>query len=515
MDWIGLIKTYLRYFTQNGLGISLLLGYLLPKYIRYCRFVSIDKYLGFSIYLSYFTMLLLALAYWAYPNYLDHVESTVAMLGLMVKAGGALYPSIDSYTLHGLLYGPLLTETQAIFQWLPFDAITNSKIPGVFAFMVFALIASSTLRNVVSRGYLIILLMFGPYVFWTRAEPLFLLICITSWVACLRPSSWRWPVLGFAAGLATALKLHGFLYIFPFMCISWMVRPLDAKKTLQSLAWSICGGILALSLCFAPSSISVKNYWAYISLASHHEILYELAEKNLIYSFLMQIPVLTIFCWKSSSFNQRVCYGLIGFSIFLVSIAGAKAGAGLHHLMPFVIVNACLLEIFSDRGNRLAIDRLKYAFLLLSAYFLFSDMPKMVRSAIGNNDTSLQIEAREELVSFQARYPDMLMGVTENTKNYYSYTFYRVFLQAQGSQQIDPPAFMDLSYAGVSDDSLVRVFEYCNRPIVVMPNRGVPFSILNFYTSAPLFSDSIRNAFSKHYHKIKQGEFFDIYQCSP
>lgn len=513
MDWIGLIKNYLRYFTQNGLGISLLLGYLIDKYIHYFRARRVDAYLNILAYASFFAMLLIAFAYLYYPNYLDHVEATVANLGLMLNSGSSLYPSIDSYTLHGLLYGPLLTEIQAFFQWLPFDTLTNSKLPGVIAFFAFTVIAFCTLKDVVSRGYLVILLMFGPYLFWARSEPLFLIICIVSWTVCLRTDSWRWLVLGFAAGLACALKLHGFLYVFPFMCISWMAQPLKAREIFDSLALSVAAGLFALFICFYPNSVSIKNYWMYISLASHHEILYELAERNLIYSFLMQVPILAIFCWRSSSIKQKICYGLIVLSIFVVSIAGAKAGAGLHHLMPFVVVNACLLQVLSRPADKNSIQKFKYAFLILCAYFLMSDMPKMVLSVLNNDDGLSQIEARKELDSFQLRYSNMLMGVTEGLHDDYAYTFFRVLLQAEGSQQVDPAAFMDLQYAGVSDYPLVRIFENCHRPIAVLPHNGRPFAILNPYTSKPLFSDSLRTTFSKRYSKVEEGKFFDIYQC--
>ena len=510
------VYRFIKYFNMYGLGISLLLGWMIHKYKKNTFFAQTDNCVQFAFLFSYSVSILVGAAYVLYPNYLDHLEPTVASLGLIFKQGLSIYPALDEYTFHGLIYGPLLSEIQAIFQYFPFDAITNSKLPGFLSLLGVFAIAVRFFHTNLARGYLLILLPFGAFIFWTRAEPLFLLLCMLSWVVTRGHGNLKWLVLGVIAGCASAIKLHGFMYVLPYVCMAWILNPCRGIKCFTlSCALLIVGGILSTLVCYGPDPVSVGNFISLLRMASHHGVVYVLVEKNIVFGVLLLLPIWQIFRKGELSSNEKIAVGLITLNMAAVAFIGGKVGSGIHHMMPFILSNAAMIEIVMRDKELKNFEFYKYAFLIISVYFIFSVIPKSVQNEIRNYQPSSQLEAKDELLQFAQRYPNLLMAPTDEKRLPYSFTYLRVHLQAQNTLQLDTAAFMDLNYAGVTDQPLTNAITNCQRPFVVTPREGLAFSILNPYTSEPLFSDTTRNSFSQKYLKIEQGKFFDVFGCKP
>src|SRR5579871_411421 len=62
--------------------------------------------------------------YLSVPGYMDHIEASVASNVHYFRQGLALYPSPDSFTFHGLLYGPLLVELNSLGYLIPAGGVS-------------------------------------------------------------------------------------------------------------------------------------------------------------------------------------------------------------------------------------------------------------------------------------------------------------------------------------------------------------------------------------------------------
>ena len=170
--------------------------------------------------------------YVRYPNYLDHVEATVASIAWLGMSGHALYPNWVTGDVYGLVYGPVLFLLHGLFL-LIHPAIATSKILGVgFLLVSFALILiiikQKVANNLTSFLFVASLVMlfvpFGPFVYWTRAEPFLIFISAVALLVAirLRPMA-AGAIIGVLAGLASGFKLHGFIYVAP-MAIMTLAR---------------------------------------------------------------------------------------------------------------------------------------------------------------------------------------------------------------------------------------------------------------------------------------------------
>ena len=507
---LSLIKPYLFYISMHGLGISLLLGYGLGKLARGRAWRWTDGALQILATIAYVAMSGVAVAYLFYPNFIDHVEPTVASLGLIFRSGGDIYPPVDTYTFHGLLYGPLLAMVQALFQGLSDDPIFNAKLPGVLAFVGFFALSWYWIRPAMARGYLLIVLTFGLFVFWNRPEPFFLLlVALAAGLRASQHSRVAWLGLGLLTALAFGLKAHAILYILPWVYWRWH----DTRDDVMPAAtlWSL-GAAVGCVFCFAWPQVSVAHYLEYMRLASQHGISLRMLERNLVLVALMAVPLLLH--WNPWANAHRGVLAVALVCELLVAVVGAKPGAGTHHLLPFLFLNALVLSQMLQAPDARSREWVKYAMLLLALYLLLADLPRSVRSEAADNRFSIQPAIRQELTLIAREYPDALMGVSNGVAEPYARTFYRVLLISTGQPQLDAAAFMDLNFSGTGDRALADALRSCRRPVVVLPKDGAPFSIPNFYpTKTTLFSDEVRQTFQQSYHLVASKTFYDVYTC--
>ena len=447
--------------------------------------------------------ILISVSYLVYPNYIDHLESTVAVLGSVMQRGDNLYPIPDPYPYHGVLYGPALAEIQFIFQGVGLPTIIASKIPGILAFSISILILFRLNKTLLSRGYLLYLLPFGLMLFWNRADPFLLLIVSLSLLLGkdLVGNKYLPLLFGFFAGAASALKLHGAVYLFAVYLA--VVFPLSVSIS-SVLLFSIFS-VLSFLAFFIPQNVSINTFMSYIIFASVHGLSLRIWLNNFIYIVFLFFPILVL--WRSAKLELSACLNLIlilGIELFITVLA-SKPGSGIHHLLPFIPINAfIILKIGTKAECDENLIKLLYVSLIIPS--LVTALTLVVPML---NSWRLFDKAQKEVVQFEKKYPGIVMGLAD--KNSYQLSFLRVVLR---NEQIDYPAFMDLQYSGVSDNPFAENLNKCRIKNILLPKKGIPFSMTTNYSHEPLFSNKVREAFKEKFTRVESGEYFMVYMCS-
>lgn len=310
MDDIHLLWRFFAkiFLWERGTIFSLaaLLAYLVipPRVINNSRLINCR--IDYPVMLLYGLFLAIGIVYIAYPNYLDHVESTIASLGLVLESNRYLYPTPEMFPYHGLLYGPGLAATQTVSILLGLPVIPGSKLLGVVSFFISTFLMFDLIKGQIARGYLILLLPFDLFLFWDRAEPFFLLIvCLSLFFSKKYSKKAYLPLLiGILTGISSALKLHGFIYVFS-ACFAVIGT---ATLSISFLSLFIISSALSFLLFFLPEKIAIISFFEYIRLAGIHGLDLGMWIKNLIYLALISIPV--FLAWKESE-NRKNTYGTI------------------------------------------------------------------------------------------------------------------------------------------------------------------------------------------------------------
>ncbi len=456
---------------------------------------------NYFVTILFLFFIFIGVCYLFYPNFFDHVESTIASIGTVMKKGDSLYPNPEPYPYHGILYGPALAEIQGTFNWTGLSTIVKSKLPGFIAFLFSTLILFRISKCSASRGYLLYLLPFGGMLFWNRPEPFLLLIVSLSILLGqnLKNKVFLSIILGAFAGAASALKIQGFVYVFAV----YIAITFSKFISIQSIILFSFFSLLSFLTFFIPQNISINAYFYYLKSSSIHGLSLRIWIDNAIYLLFLLLPFF-FYYYKAKLEKVQIINLFLIFGIELfVSILGSKPGAGAHHLLPFIPTNAIIFrKLLSNENsvNKQLVNILYFSLIIPSFVAALSLVLPMI------NGWDKFDRAKNEVIYFESKYPGIIMGLADDST--YSYTFLRVIL---ANTQIDYPAFMDLQYSGIGDYAFAKHFRNRRIESVLIPNGGIPFSMNNPYTSKPLFSDSVRQVFSENYICVKIGEYFTVY----
>ena len=443
--------------------------------------------------------------YLAYPNYLSHIEPTVAWLGVVLRNGDFLYPApAGSYPYYGLLYGPALSEIQMVFQGLGLSTLVSSKLPGLVAFTFSAMILLRLNKNWLYRGYLLYLFPFGLMLFWNRADSFLLFIVSVSLLLgsnCAR-NKYLPILLGILGGAASALKMHGVAYVFT----AYLAVFFTAGVSISSILLFSIFSVLSFLAFFVPQNVSIIAFWGYLKLSCAHGLSLRLWLENLIYLIFLFFPLLIF--WRGAKLERNIKINLIlilGVEL-CITIVSAKAGAGFYHLLPLIPINVFIIQKICNKAvcDNSLVKVLYVSLIIVSVFAVLIDC--VVPMA---NSWRRFSEAQKEVVYFEKKYPRVLMGVTGNQG--YPYSFLRVMLR---NEQIDYNAFMDLQFSGIRDDTLAENLKNCRICCILLPNIEKPFSLNNYYTFKPLFSEKVREAFTAKYTRAESGKYYSMYTCS-
>jgi hypothetical protein len=467
---------------------------------------TVGKLCGYSTFAFFFLFVLIGTIYLFYPNYLNHVEPTVASLGVVMRSGDFLYPlPVGSYPYNGILYGPALFEIQAIFQCFGLSTLVSSKLPGLIAFIFSGLILLRLNKNLIYRGYLLYLFPFGLMLFWNRAEPLLLLIVSFSLLLGNKYSNNKYlPILmGILGGAASAMKMHGAAYVFA----AYLATVLSAGVSIFSIILFFIFSVLSFFAFFIPQNVSFIAFWGYLKLAgTNHGLSFRLWLESFVYLVFLIFPFLLF--WrraKAERFARIILFLILGIE-FCITIVAAKRGNGFYHLLPLIPINAFIItKINKNEANGNGLINVLYVSLIFISLLtvLLDFVLPMAKSWRQFSD------AKKEVVYFERKYTGMMMGVTNN--NEYPYSFLRVILR---NRQIDYAAYMDFQISGINDDTLVEDLKTCKINFVLLSNNRAFFSMNNYYTGKALFSEKVREAFAYKYKCAENGRYYSVYTCS-
>ena len=458
----------------------------------------------------------LALAYFLFPNYSDHAGPAMTGLGMKLLAGRPVYPALDDYSFHGLLYGPLVAEIQAAAIFLGstlggLPVMLASKLPGLVSFVVASalIFRMARGRNFGALYYTLFLLPFQILAFWNRCEPeLLLLVAAGFWSVEALPRRRALLAIGLCAGLASGMKLHGCLYIAP-AAIAFLSRHRFSADVVWLPLLAAAGAFL---LVFLPAGVSMPAFFDYLLLASGHGLSARIFLFNLVFMAALWSPLVVALA-ADGRVRELLRPSLLALAALQVAVAlvGSKPGAGLHHLLPFIPANALLFARYAEPGPR----TVNVATLTVWLAVFLPGLYTCVQQGLGMAANWRAFEtAQRELLLIKQTFPGTVMGLAG--RETFPLVYLRPLLETRDSPQVEYSSYMDLRLAGVSDRPLRDALDGCRIGHLAVPIGEPPFSMASIYTPAtPLFSDDLRDTFRRRFASVARGNWYEVFKCAP
>jgi len=454
-------------------------------------------------------------SYLLYPNFADHVEATVASISWLGMHGREFYPNWMVDDVYGLVYGPVLYLVQGLLL-LIVPTITALKIMGVVSLLLaFVLtfmvvkhkVADSNLTPFFTVASVVMLIMpLSPFAYWTRADPFLILISVCALLAAvtLNPVA-AGAIIGVLAGLATGLKVHGFIYVAPLAIMTLGRAAVQRDRFVVAIVGVACA-IIVILLPFCLKQSSLVGYLHYLRVAALHRFAFE---ENLLFAAALFAPIIAVWFWCKPVINPPELWLLGGLGISLATAVLIGGVSGPYHLLPFVpICLYCAIAILPTKEARRVGPIIFSVFLLAygPGFLLDSRIIKFYF-----DHSSVEREKVVELQTYLDNYPDSQVGISDGS--HYFDANYRIFSVLRGHPlHIDFAAWEDLAYVGVDEKTIVRFIETCEVPTWILP-LGTPFTKLSWYTKHPILSDDFRRIFSTNYKLIQTGEFYQVWKC--
>jgi hypothetical protein len=482
--------------------------------------VLIDALAALSIFAVFAYILTIAL-YLLYPNYLDPFQATVASISWLWMHGHELYPNWTSGYIYGLVYGPVLFLINGMALLLS-PSIFVSKLPGVLSLgaalgATWILLRWKTASSLASLFLLASLIMlfvpFDEFAYFNRAEPFLILLSVLALLLAFRSSSLVAGVgIGVLAGVATGLKLHGFIYMIPAAAVALARVETLRGRVLMAIIGSACAVASAL-LPYLEKDASIVDYLRFLTVELDSGFSSSYFVQNLLFTFVLTGPLVGILIWRKPALNSpdRCLLAALGISLAMTTVIGAIRGGGSHHLLPLVPI--CIYGIAVVCGSSKTETKKVAALIFVSLFLGYGPQLFLnLRSLIVLYRTApLEREKIAELKTYLGSYPEAQIGISD-AEHYPSY-FYRVFSVWNGRPlDIDFSAWMDLAYAGVDEKHIMRFIKGCTVPTWILP-LGTPFTMSKWYSNLPLLSESFRTTFSTNYRQIETGYAYQVWKC--
>jgi hypothetical protein len=462
----------------------------------------------------------LAASYVLLPQYVDYVEAHVVVVAVDYLNGLPIHPDwTRGEGAYGVLYGPLVYEIIAA-SLLVSKSVATSKILPVLAYLLsigaMVLIGAKSKardRRETTLTYLALSAAAGYFSFCVRSDPL---LVLTAALACLalmelKPKASA-CALGLLAGLATAMKIHAFMYFAPLAVELVLVRERNWRARAQLTALALAAFILGFGAPFAFSLSHLMAFEKYIRVTSRHGLSIRLLLLNLAAALAIMSPYLVRIA-KPGAGSILIRYGLPALTIgaiVTVAVIGAKPGAGRHHLMPFipVLLLLSLKKGYADANPARATLFLAAA-VTVAIFQITHTAQKIVALAATAGDARLE---QAEAVQLANAFPGSEFGPTDDIFSR-SLTS-RVAAAFQGARfKYDTAAWLDLSLAGVQpqDD---QTLTGCTVRTWILPKDGEPFSAIDYYRPLlPLFSPAFQDHFKSSHRVVRTGRYYLVWAC--
>jgi hypothetical protein len=462
--------------------------------------------------------------YLAYPGYKDHIERLVTDISWLAVHGRRIYPDWTTGDAYGMIYGPLLYFVNGVFILLS-PTIFMSKLPGIAACVAAVWFFWRSLRKKAigrSTAFLFVavlcaaLLPQQQYPFCDRADS-FLFLIVSMTLAGIT----EWPIrranfaVGALAGIAAGFKLHGISYVAPAV-LNLAARAENPIRRIRALA-TIGAVAAAVILLIHSNAAMLTGYVKYLSAASRHGLSMDIFKDNVRFALCYTMPPVLLWIVRRPSI-QREDFWLIGglaLSTVINVIIGSKPGAGYHHLMPLIPVYLYVTAIFLQAPTTFSFAPIKQesfmAAILFSAFLLFGHTGLHTLNGLRHEDMGAEQAKIRELNDLLAKYPNAQIGIGD--KSHYFDSDYRTLAVFRGDYpHIDFAAWIDLAYGGVPESAVAWMFEGCRVPAWIL-SGGQPFSMPNYYTGEPMFSDDLLQQFFANYRRAENGKYFQAWVC--
>jgi hypothetical protein len=469
------------------------------------------------------------IVYLFYPGFVDHVQTTIAVMSYMAVHGRDLYPSPDGAGIYGMPYGPILFLVDGLGLRLD-PSILASKLPGLAALLGTLAAMWKLLRWKLrdrSAAYLavatlvVLLLPYGLFAYWNRPES-FLLLCAALALSALRlPRVQAELVVGLMLGLAAGLKLHGFVFAAP-AALALIGRGASLRQKAESLLLQTVAAAVVLLAPFALSNVSLANYGHYLSMAAGHGLDIEMLGTSLALAAAFAGPPALLYAWRRPSLAAQDRWLLFGFlaAMAVAALVAGRVQAGPYHILPMIPVALYATAVVAGPalvGRPLPLAQrnfwaagLMLAILAGGTGFLRNYGGLSVVEYLENRPA--MTDAMAELGDLAERYPAAQMAVSDDD-HYWLAMQDAVLVMRSGRIAIDYATWMDLVLVGADSGRLMQFIDRCQVPVWIMPTAGTPFSLSSIYTHGPLFSDEFRRRFLANYVEVETGRFYRVWNC--
>jgi hypothetical protein len=458
--------------------------------------------------------------YLLYPNYLDHIQATVASTSWLWMQGHELYPDWTTGEVYGSVYGPVLFLMNGVALLLLSPSILASKLPGVLSlgaalgasWMLLKWKTADSLTSLFLLASLVMLCgLFRHYAYWNRAEPFLILLNVLALSLAFRSSSLVAVIgIGGLTGVATGLKLHGFIYMIPAAAAAVARVKTLRGRLVMAIIGSACAVVFAL-LPYLEKGVSIIGYLRFLTVELDSGFGAHQLVENFSFAIILTAPIIVIWigCKPALNSPDRWLLAALGPSVALITIPGAIEGAGTYHFLP--LMPTCIYAIAVVCASSKIEAKGLAAFIFASVFLAYGPqlfLQLRLFRYLYQVATPLEHDKIAELKNYLDTYPEAQIGVTD-LEHYPSY-FYYVFSIWNGHPlDIDFTRWMGLAIGGVDEKYITRFVNGCTVPTWILP-LGTPFTMLKWH---PLLSEGFRATFATNYRQIDTGGAYQVWKC--
>ena len=476
------------------------------------------------------------LAYLGCPAFFDFFESCGVSIAHTIFHGGVAYPDVSSAERYCLPYGPILYLVLGFSQWLFGASVFSSKLPCCLA----AILAIGLFWHILRRrglpalaaGALVglaatSLLALRGTVFWTKSDPLILLVVMVGLWTSFRRTRLASVLLGACIGLAIGLKVTAAVYFLPVLVIAYFS------------GWSrrdflICGAVVIvlvlLPFVLMPRQFPWRNYVAFFRIVGREG--FGLSAASGYLRWFVMLAGLIFFSdhfirpSHTPQIRRRWFYrAVLAGGLVLAAIPGSTVLTSPHHLMPFVPLALLSFGNLFDREQR--VDW-RYSDTPLCRAAVYAILGGCLSVAIQTAcqfvrlRTEIDAQARAceaDLRQILARHSQsaILMGTSRGCDSQVPVRFRHQLVFAGHPIGLDAAVVSDYQFGGLGDPDLPRLLAEIRRRdprrvLWLLPRGGEPFTTTNTYDShLPIYPEQFRRAFSDRFKLREVTPFFDIY----
>jgi len=459
----------------------------------------------------------LVLWYAAQPTFFDPAEPTITAVSTVFAAGKPLYPSLDAPERYAHVYGPVLFLAHAAALSAFGFSISASKSVGAIAILtslaivlrVYRTAAGGAAAWIVTSIVSALCLDFGNAAFWTRADPLLVLMAALALLAATQRREWAAAgLLGIATGVSLNLKVTGAFYTLPAAMLVWR------QLTLRSKTACVATAAATAIAPFLLPNVSAEHYFSYLALAARTGLAAGRVRQNLEWAMIIVLPLAAIAWTRWRRDRAKRNAGIVlAFSILAVSVIGGKAGGGPYHLLPFgPLVGYVIVDSWSTWRaapfQRALVGALACALVVLA-------VPRQltfVRTVRGRDLRSPLVDVREFIGSHPAER--IAMGYAGTSRDSDARVEV-VFLTRE--YLLDAPAVQEYQRSGLPlPRSTIETIGQCRYATWLIPPDAAPFDVPSAYSmdgAGRVFSEEFRRLFESRYRKAGRTRYFDIWRC--